>query len=114
MSAPTLFDTDAPAQTAVNGIIVIFTRPELGLSGEHRGVPELAAELVKKHGDDYVAIGRELHDRECFKCWQSHACAAYQPHTSEQSDEIATFYGGLIRGVAEGRLKLVHKRGGAA
>lgn len=109
MSAPTLFDTDAPAQTAVNGIIVIFTRPELGLSGEHRGVPALAAELVKKYGDDYVAIGRELHDRECFKCWQSRSCAAYTPHTSEQVADIADLYGGLVRDVAEGRLKLVYK-----
>lgn len=114
MSAPTLFDTDTPAQTALNGIIVIFARPELGLSGEHRGVPALAAELVKKHRDDYVAIGRELHDRECFKCWQAHSCAAYKSHTSEQADEIATFYGGLIRDVAEGKLKLVYKRGVAA
>ena len=114
MNESTLFDTDAPAQTAVNGIIVIFTRPELGLSGEHRGVPELAAELVKKHGDDYVAIGRELHDRECFKCWQSRSCAAYKPHTEEQAGEIADLYGGLIRDVVEGKLKLAYKRGGAA
>ena len=99
--------TDESLQTAYNGILVLFARPELGLSGEHRGVPKLAKELLKKHGEDYTAIGRELHSRECFRCWQAYACAAYKSHTAEQVDEIADLYGGLIRDVADGTRRLV-------
>ena len=99
--------TDESLQTAYNGILVLFARPELGLSGEHRGVPKLAKELLKKHGEDYTAIGLELHSRECFRCWQAYACAAYKPHTAEQVDEIADLYGGLIRDVADGTRRLV-------
>lgn len=99
--------TDEPLQTAYNGILVLFARPELGLSGEHRGVPKLAKDLLKKHGEDYTAIGRELHDRECFLCWQAHACPAYKPHTAAQVDEIAKLYGGLIRDVANGTRRVI-------
>ena len=99
--------TDESLQTAYNGILVLFARPELGLSGEHRGVPKLAKELLKKHGEDYTAIGRELHDRECFRCWQAHACPAYTPHTPAQADEIADLYGGLIRDVADGTRRVI-------
>lgn len=109
MTAPTLFDTEDDLQTAHNGIIAIFGSPELGLSGEHRGVPSLAKELVKRHGDDYMAIGRELHDRECFLCWQAHSCPAYKPHTGRQVDEIVGLYADLIGGVAEGRIRLARR-----
>ena len=116
MSGEALFgdETFEPPQTAINAIIALAGRGDLGLSGHHRSIPDLAGKLAKKHGDDYTSMGRELHDRECFKCWQAYSCAAYKPHTGEQVDEIATFYGDLIRDVVEGRRKLVHKRGVAA
>lgn len=97
-----LFDT-APPQTATNAIIAISGKPELGLSGPHRSIPALAAELVKAHGVDYPAIGRGLHDRECFQCWQAHSVPGIKPHMPDQVAEIVDLYAGLISDVVEGR-----------
>lgn len=105
----TLFDLDRsePEQTAVNAIRVIAEHPDLGLSGPHRSIPALAEELARKHKTNYLAMGEELHQRECFRCWQAYSTPAFTPHSREQVAEIAELYGSLIADVVEGRRRLV-------
>lgn len=106
-------DTFEPPQTAENAIVAIAYRHDLGLSGSHRSIPKLADELAKKHRDDYKSMGRELHDRECFQCWQAYSTPGIKMHTPDQVDEITDLYSGLIADVVEGRRKIVHVRGAA-